>query len=94
MNFIKVLEPKLQKELAGLGFSYTIEQIGEKQIYAFAEKFVDYYIEMDDNNDVYLCFYEYNEDTPCFLKDVLVANCQNEDLYYVKDCINKMQYPN
>lgn len=37
MKFIKVLEPKLQEELAGLGFSYTIEQIGEKQIYAFAD---------------------------------------------------------
>lgn len=73
---------------------YLTPQEITEQIYAFAEKFVDYYIEMDDNNDVYLCFYEYNEDTPCFLKDVLVANCQNEDLYYVKDCINKMQYPN
>lgn len=37
MKFIKVLEPKLQEELAGLGFSYTKEKIGDKQVYAFAD---------------------------------------------------------
>lgn len=36
-NFIKVLEPELQKKLAGLGFSYTLENIGDKQVFAFAE---------------------------------------------------------
>ena len=37
MKFIKVLDPKLQQELADLGFSYTIENFGDKQIYAFAD---------------------------------------------------------
>ena len=37
MNFIKVLDPKLQQEFADLGFSYTIENFGDKQIYAFAD---------------------------------------------------------
>lgn len=35
--FKKVFEPKLQKELADLGFSYTIETDGDKQIYVFAD---------------------------------------------------------
>lgn len=34
-KFIKVLEPKLQEELANLGFSYTIEKLGDKQVFAF-----------------------------------------------------------
>lgn len=37
MKFIKVLEPKLQKELADLGFNYTIEKNGDKQVFAFAD---------------------------------------------------------
>lgn len=37
MKFIKVLEPKLQEEFASLGFNYTIEKLGDKQIYAFAD---------------------------------------------------------
>ena len=36
-NFIKVFEPKLQQELVNLGFSYTLENDGNKQIYAFVE---------------------------------------------------------
>ena len=36
-NFIKVDEPKLQQELANLGFSYILENNGNKQIYAFVE---------------------------------------------------------
>ena len=34
-KFIKVLEPELQEELANLGFSYTIEKLGDKQVFAF-----------------------------------------------------------
>lgn len=37
MKFIKVLEPKLQQELADLGFNYTIENLGDKQVFAFAD---------------------------------------------------------
>lgn len=37
MNFIKVLEPALQQEFASKGFSYTIEYLGDKQVYAFAD---------------------------------------------------------
>ena len=37
MKFIKVLEPKLQEELANLGFSYTAEKLGGKQVFAFAD---------------------------------------------------------
>ncbi len=36
-KFIKVLEPKLQDELANLGFSYTIEKLGDKQVFAFTD---------------------------------------------------------
>lgn len=34
-KFLKVLEPELQQELADLGFSYTIEKLGDKQVFAF-----------------------------------------------------------
>ena len=37
MKFIKVLEPKLQEEQANLGFSYTTEKLGDKQVFAFAD---------------------------------------------------------
>lgn len=37
MKFIKIVEPELQKEFANLGFTYTIEKIGNKVVYAFAD---------------------------------------------------------
>ena len=37
MNFIKVLDPKLQEEFAAMGFKYTTESWGDKQVYAFAD---------------------------------------------------------
>ena len=37
MKFIKVLDPNLQKEFADMGFNYTIEQIGGKQVFAFTD---------------------------------------------------------
>lgn len=36
-NFIMVVEPKAQEELAALGFTYTIQKINGKTVYAFAD---------------------------------------------------------
>lgn len=61
------------------------------QFRAFYGTFTDHYFDMRDNNDVYLCFFEYDGDTPCLLKEVLVANCQKADRYYVKEYITDLQ---
>lgn len=36
-NFITVVEPKAQEELAALGFSHTKTEINGKTVYAFAD---------------------------------------------------------
>lgn len=58
MNFIKVLDPKLQQEFADLGFSYTIENFGDKQIYAFADsKELKEYIASKYSDIKSVCFF-------------------------------------
>ena len=37
VKIIKILNPSLQKELADMGFNYTIENLGNKQVFAFAD---------------------------------------------------------
>lgn len=37
MKFIKILDPILQKELVDMGFNYIIENLGNKQVFAFAD---------------------------------------------------------
>ena len=36
-NFITIVEPKVQKELLALGFTYTKTEINGKTVYAFAD---------------------------------------------------------
>jgi hypothetical protein len=58
-KFIKVLEPKLQQEFADLGFSYTIEKLGDKQIFAFADsKELRKYIASKYANTKGICYFD------------------------------------
>lgn len=59
VKFIKVLEPELQKEFADLGFNYTIEQIGDKQVFAFTDsKELRQYIASKYANTKGVCYFD------------------------------------
>lgn len=55
-NLIKVFDPRKAKELADLGFRYTLDRINNQTVYAFfvSKKLMDYLNNNFDTNDYFM----------------------------------------
>ena len=55
-NLIKVFDPRKAKELADLGFRYTLDRINNQTVYAFfvSKKLMDYLYNNFDAKDYFM----------------------------------------